>query len=71
MAKITVAAKVKQTLANLKGAQATLENLVNFASNPENKAILEKNQQRIGQIIGGLEKRVQVLEFEEPQYKGF
>lgn len=71
MVEITVAAKVKGTVASLKGIQATLENFACFEKNQENQVVLERNCQRIGQIIANLEKRVQVLEFQEPQYKGF
>lgn len=68
---MTVGTKVKQTIASLKGAQATLEIFVAIEETPETKAILNRNSQRIAQVIKDMEKRLSVLEFEEPQYKGF
>ncbi|CCO07317.1 DUF1657 domain-containing protein [Desulforamulus hydrothermalis] len=67
---MTVAAQVKQTIAGLKGTQATLETFCAFETNPANKQLLDKNCQRLGQVIEALENRVRVLEYEEPQYKG-
>lgn len=68
---MTVASRVKQTLAGLKGVQATLETFASFEENPETKAVLNRNTQRMNQVIRDMEKRIGVLEFEEPQYKGF
>lgn len=68
---MTVAAQVKQTLASLKGARATLETLASIEENREAKDVLHLNAQRIQYVIGDMEKRVGVLEYEEPQYKGF
>jgi len=68
---MTIAAQVKQTLASLKGAQATLEDFSSIEENTEAKEILSRNAQRINQVIRDFEKRLGVLEFEEPQYKGF
>ncbi|MFZ5652475.1 MAG: DUF1657 domain-containing protein [Bacillota bacterium] len=68
---MTVAAQVKQTLASLKGARATLETLASIEENNEAKHVLSVNAQRIQDVIGDMEKRVGVLEYEEPQYKGF
>ncbi len=68
---MTVSAQVKQTLASLKGARATMETIATIEENLDARAILAGSVQRIDQIIGDMEKRVGVLEFEEPQYKGF
>ncbi len=68
---MTISAQVKQTLASLKGIQATLETFSSSGENPEAKEILSRNSQKIAIIIKDLEKRLDVLEFEEPQYKGF
>lgn len=67
---MTIAAQVKQTIASLKGTKATLDTFYSFEENPENKDLLEKNSEKIDHVIDALEKRVKVLEFEEPQYKG-
>ena len=68
---MTIANQVKQTLASLKGTQVTLDTFASVEENSESKALLEKNSMRIKQITGDFENRVKVLEFEEPQYKGF
>jgi len=68
---MTISAQVKQTLASLKGVQATLETFASFEENLKAKTILSRNTQRINHVIRDMEKRLSVLEFEEPQYKGF
>ena len=68
---MTVSAQVKQTLVSLKGVQATLETFASIEENHEAKDLLTRNSQKIDLVIEGLEKRIGVLEFEEPQYKGF
>lgn len=68
---MTISAQVKQTLASLKGAQATLETFASLEQNPEAKAVYSRSTQRINHVIRDMEKRLGVLEFEEPQYKGF
>ncbi|NLI14466.1 DUF1657 domain-containing protein [Pelotomaculum propionicicum] len=68
---MTISAQVKQTLASLKGVQGTLETFSSSGGDPEAKEILNRNSQKIAIIIKNLEKRLGVLEFEEPQYKGF
>lgn len=67
---MTVAAQVKQTIASLKGTRATLDTFASFEQAEDQKILLEQNAQRIDKIVQRLENRVQVLEFEEPQYKG-
>lgn len=68
---MTIAAQVKQTLASLKGIEATLKNFSVIEENPDAKTILNDNAQRVNQVINDFEKRLSVLEFAEPQYKGF
>lgn len=68
---MTVAAQVKQTIASLRGAQATLEAMASIEKNNISRDILSRSGQRLGEIIPDLEKRVGRIEFEEPQYKGF
>lgn len=68
---MTVVGKVKETLASLKGTQATLEQMAALAKNQEARQTLTRNSQRMDQVIKNLEKRTGVLELEEPQYKGF
>jgi hypothetical protein len=68
---MTISAQVKQTLASLKGIEATLEAFSRIEENTKAKEVLHRNAQRVNQVIGDFEKRLSVLEFEEPQYKGF
>lgn len=68
---MTISAQVKQTLASLKGIEATLHDFSIIEENAESKEVLHRNAQRINQVIGDFEKRISVLEFEELQYKGF
>lgn len=68
---MTVDSKVKQTVASLKGAQATLRI---YAEKSEPEAVretFERNAHRLERVVTRLEERVSQLEFEEPQYKGF
>ena len=68
---MTVIAKVKQTLASLKGVQGTLDI---YATQTEDKETREKFKEAVHiseDIIQDLQKRIQKLEFEEPQYKGY
>ena len=67
---MTIAAQVKQTLASLKGIQATLENFKLLETSTQANDILDRNIQRLQKVIGDFEDRLGVLEFEEPQYKG-
>jgi len=68
---MTVGAQVKQTIASLKGARATLETMASIEENRDARAVLAGSVRRIDQIIKDMEKRVGAIEFEEPQYKGF
>lgn len=68
---MTVAAQIKQTLASLQGVRETLETFATIQKNESEKNKLEKNIERIDGIITALDTRIKVLEFEEPQYKGF
>lgn len=67
---MTVGAQVKQTIASLKGAQATLEAFSSIEENDVAKAIYSSSAKRVEEINNSLESRVRQLEFEEPQYKG-
>lgn len=67
---MTVGAQVKQTIASLKGAQATLEAFSSIEENDVAKAIYSSSAKRVEEIKNSLESRVRQLEFEEPQYKG-
>lgn len=67
---MTVSSRVKQTLSSLKGAQATLRIYSTQTQAEETRVIYKKALKTTDEIIKDLEKRLQTLEFEEPQYKG-
>jgi len=67
---MTAISKVKQTLATLKGAEATLQMYSLQEQNKESKAIYSDAYKEIKKIKIDLEKRIGTMEFEEPQYKG-
>lgn len=68
---MTVAAQVKQTLASLKSAQASLETFALGTQNQEAKTLFTNAAQQTQQIVDQINSRVQQIENEEPQYKGF
>ncbi|AUG56946.1 MAG TPA: DUF1657 domain-containing protein [Ruminiclostridium sp.] len=67
---MTVASQVKQTLANLKGIQGTLGIYSVKSQDEETKTVFNEAINTINGIVEDLEKRIQTLEFEEPQYEG-
>lgn len=67
---MTVASQVKQTVASLKGARATLRVYSNQTREEEARAMYTDVLEVTNLIIDDLENRVKTLEFEEPQYKG-
>jgi bacterioferritin (cytochrome b1) len=67
---MTVASQVKQTLASLKGVQGTLRIYSTQTQDGETVAIFKEALETTEAVINDLEQRVQVLEFQEPQYKG-
>lgn len=67
---MTAISKVKETLATLKGAEATLEMYYLQERDKEAKAIYSEVSKEINKIKTDLEKRIGFMEFEEPQYKG-
>ncbi|WP_025027712.1 DUF1657 domain-containing protein [Caldalkalibacillus mannanilyticus] len=68
---MTVASQIKQTLAALKGAQATLQTYAEHHPDQNIKAEFKNCENRLENMIQGLETRIQQIEFEEPQYKGY
>ncbi|GGH18148.1 DUF1657 domain-containing protein [Paenibacillus segetis] len=68
---MTVANQVKTTLASLKSAQASLETFALSTQNQEAKTLFTNAAEQTQQIVTQVESRVQQLENEEPQYKGF
>jgi hypothetical protein len=66
---MTVGSQVKQTIASLKNAQATLKIYSIQSQNEETKRVLNEAVSTTAEIINGMEDRLKVLELEEPQYK--
>lgn len=68
---MTVASQVKTCLASLKSAQASLEQFALSTDNQQAKQLFENASKTTQQVVDQLSGRVQQLENEEPQYKGF
>jgi hypothetical protein len=68
---MTVSTQVKTCLASLKSAQASLETFALGTQNQEAKMLFENAAQSTQQIVDQVASRVQQMENEEPQYKGF
>lgn len=68
---MTVASQVKTCVASLKSAQANLETFALNTQNQEAKQLFTDCARQAAQIVQQVESRVQQLENEEPQYKGF
>ncbi|KLA27091.1 DUF1657 domain-containing protein [Bacillus cereus] len=65
---MTVITKLKQTIAGLKSAQASLEGFVLDTDNQQAKQLYQNASQQAQTIIDSLEPRVQEVQQEEPQY---
>jgi hypothetical protein len=68
---LTVATQVKTCLASLKSAQASLETFAISTQNQEAKSMFENAAKSTQAIVDQVSSRVQQIENEEPQYKGF
>jgi hypothetical protein len=68
---MTVASQVKTCLASLKSAQASLEQFALNTQNQEAKSVFENCAKTTQQVVEQVAARVQQMEAEEPQYKGF
>lgn len=67
---MTVGSQVKQTLAGLKSAQASLEQFALETENQQAKQLYENAAQQTTTIIQSIQPRIKEIEQEEPQYKG-
>ncbi len=67
---MTVASQVKQTLASIKGAQGTLRLYAAQTQDDETRSVYNNALETTQEIVNDLEKRLRVLEHQEPQYKG-
>ena len=67
---MTVASKIKQTLAALKGSQGTLRLYAAQTRDEETRSVYNEALETTQGVIDDIGKRVQDLELQEPQYKG-
>ena len=68
---MTVSSQVKQTLAGLKSAQASLEQFALQTQNETAKQLYTDAATQTQTIVSTVQQRIQQLEQEEPQYQGF
>ncbi|KAA9006604.1 DUF1657 domain-containing protein [Paenibacillus spiritus] len=68
---MTVASQVKTCVASLKSAQASLEQFALETQNEDAKQMFTSAAAQTQQIVQQVESRVQKIEQEEPQYRGF
>lgn len=66
---MTVGSQVKQTIAGLKSAQASLEQFALQTDNKQAKQIYQNAAQQTQGVLDQLEPRAQQVMQEEPQYK--
>jgi hypothetical protein len=68
---MTVSSQVKQVVAGLKGAQASLETFALQTQNEQAKQLYTQAAEQAQSILESLDSRVQQMDGEEPQYNGF
>lgn len=68
---MTVSSQVKTCLASLKGAEASLKQFAMLSQEEEAKKLFDRAAKTTQEVIKRVEERVQKLEREEPQYKGY
>lgn len=68
--KVTVATRLKQTIATLQGMEGTIRTYVETSQNPQAKSVWQNQLQRMEAIRAILKQRLLELEAEEPRYKG-
>ncbi|MEH7385484.1 DUF1657 domain-containing protein [Bacillus sp. JJ1521] len=66
---MTVKGQVKQTIAGLKSAQASLEQFALQTQNQQAKQMYQTASQQTQMIVDSLNPRLQELDSEEPQYQ--
>ncbi|MDY0408036.1 DUF1657 domain-containing protein [Virgibacillus soli] len=68
---MTVGTQLKQTVAGLKSAQASLETFAIQTENKQAKQMFTDAAEQTQRVLDLVEPRVKEIEQEEPQYKGF
>jgi hypothetical protein len=69
--RMTVASQAKTAVASLKSAQASFETFALGTQNQEAKTLFTNAAQQTQNVIDQVTPRVNQIEQEEPQYKGF
>ncbi|KZL91160.1 DUF1657 domain-containing protein [Clostridium magnum] len=67
---MTVGSKVKQTLVSLKSTQSTLRMYSIQTQDRKAKLAYKEALKATDEVVQDLERRLRVVEFQEPQYKG-
>ncbi|MCT8138826.1 DUF1657 domain-containing protein [Anaerobacillus sp. CMMVII] len=68
---MTVGSQVKQCLSSLKSIEATLNSFAIMTDEDEARRAFHETCLKTRKVIQQMEARVDELEIEEPQYKGF
>jgi len=68
---VTVGSQVKQAVASLKSVQASFEQFALETENEQAKQLYTDAAEQTMNILQSIEPRVQEIEQEESQYKGF
>lgn len=68
---MTVASQLKQTIASLEGAAASIAAYAQHHPDEKVKELFLSCQSEIEAILQELNRRLGQIEFEEPQYRGF
>lgn len=66
---MTVGSRVKQTLADLKGIENTLNVYSLKSSSKEESRVFKEAFETVEKVSKNIEKRLKKIELEEPQYK--
>lgn len=66
---MTVASQIKQTVAGLKSAQASLETFALQTENQQAKQLFQQAAQQTQMVVDQISQRLSEIELEEPQYK--
>jgi hypothetical protein len=68
---MTVASQLKQTITSLQGAASSMANYALHHPDRQVKELFQDCQHEVELILQELNHRLQEIEFEEPQFRGF
>ncbi|MBS4007234.1 MAG: DUF1657 domain-containing protein [Clostridium sp.] len=66
---MTIASQLKNTLAGLKGAEATIRLYAEQARHEQSKVAFQEGLVTLSEVVENLAGRLQEIELAEPQYK--